>query len=107
MQTATTPACRPGERPPSSPPAEVEPPGAGLARFRGWLRAAAAYTLLWGTLVVLFPSALHDLIGAPSPADEPLWQAIGMFVLVYAPAYWWASRDPVRHRHLVLIGLAG
>jgi len=30
-----------------------------------------------------------------------------MFVLVYAPAYWWAGRQPARHRHLVLIGLLG
>lgn len=30
-----------------------------------------------------------------------------MFVLVYAPAYWWAGRDPVRHRHFILIGLLG
>jgi hypothetical protein len=30
-----------------------------------------------------------------------------MFVLVYAPAYWWAARYPARHPHLILIGLLG
>ena len=35
------------------------------------------------------------------------WQCIGMLVLVYAPAYWWAARFPDRHAHLVAIGLAG
>jgi hypothetical protein len=30
-----------------------------------------------------------------------------MMVLVYAPAYWWAARDPERHAHLVAIGLLG
>ncbi len=30
-----------------------------------------------------------------------------MFVLVYAPAYWWAARFPYRHRQLILVGLAG
>ena len=30
-----------------------------------------------------------------------------MFVLVYAPAYWWAGRYPARHRHLVVIGMMG
>jgi small multidrug resistance pump len=81
--------------------------GERLTRYRGWLAAAAAYNALWGGLVVLFPTALFDLIGAPTPSYAPLWQVVGMFVLVYAPAYWWASRDPVRHRHLVVIGLAG
>jgi len=30
-----------------------------------------------------------------------------MMVLVFAPGYWWASRDPWAHRHLVLIGTVG
>ena len=30
-----------------------------------------------------------------------------MFVLVYAPAYWWAGRHPERHRHIIFIGLLG
>jgi hypothetical protein len=30
-----------------------------------------------------------------------------MFVLVYAPAYWWAGRYPARHPHLIMIGLLG
>jgi hypothetical protein len=30
-----------------------------------------------------------------------------MFVLVYAPAYWWVARRPARHPQLVLIGLLG
>ena len=32
---------------------------------------------------------------------------VGMFILVYAPACWWAGRRPARHRHLVVIGLLG
>jgi hypothetical protein len=78
-----------------------------LSRYCPWLRAAAAYNALWGGLVVLFPGAVFALIGAPAPSYRPLWQVVGMLVMLYAPAYWWASRDPVRHRHLVLIGLAG
>jgi hypothetical protein len=30
-----------------------------------------------------------------------------MFVLVYAPGYWWAARRPNRHAPIVLIGLLG
>lgn len=76
-------------------------------RYRPWLYAAAAYNLVWGTVVSLFPASLFSLIGVPPPNYLPLWQVVGMFVLVYAPAYWWAGRDPFRHRHLVLIGLLG
>jgi hypothetical protein len=41
------------------------------------------------------------------PNHSAIWQVVGMFVLVYAPAYWWVARFPWRHRHFVVIGLAG
>ena len=41
------------------------------------------------------------------PISLPIWQVVGMFVLVYAPAYWWAGRYPDRHYHLILVGLIG
>lgn len=78
-----------------------------LARYRPWFYAAALYNLLWGSITVLFPQMFFRLIGMPVPNLLPLWQCIGMFVLVYAPAYWWAGRYPSRHGHLILIGLLG
>jgi len=30
-----------------------------------------------------------------------------MFVLVFAPAYWWAARYPERHPHFIVIGMLG
>ncbi|HEU5319043.1 MAG TPA: alkyl hydroperoxide reductase [Chloroflexota bacterium] len=78
-----------------------------LVAYRPWLRAAAVYNLVWGSGVVLFPHFLFDALGLAVPAPAAIWQVVGMFVLVYAPAYWWASGDPVRHRHLLLVGLAG
>jgi len=78
-----------------------------LVRYRPWLYAAALYNLVWGTLNGLFPGAFFKLVGMPPPNYLPLWQVVGMFVLVYAPGYWWAARHPSRHRHLVLIGLLG
>lgn len=81
--------------------------GDPLTRYRPWFYAAAAYNLVWGALVVLLPGALFELIAMPPPTHLPLWQVVGMLVLVYAPAYWWVARYPSRHRHLVLIGLAG
>ncbi len=78
-----------------------------LARYRPWFYAAALYNLLWGSLTILFPRLFFQLIGASVPSLLPLWQCIGMFVLVYAPAYFWAGRHPERHAHLIAIGLLG
>jgi small multidrug resistance pump len=91
----------------------LPPPGAAyagkhdpLASYRPWFYAAALYNLLWGSITILFPQLYFHLIHMPA-LDAPLWQCIGMFVLVYAPAYWWAGRYPSRYRHLILIGLLG
>lgn len=78
-----------------------------LAAYRPWLFAAAIYNLAWGGINILFPSLYFDLIGIEPPNYAGIWQVVGMFVLVYAPAYWWASRYPARHRHLVVIGMMG
>lgn len=78
-----------------------------LARYRPWFYLAALYNLVWGSLNVLFPRFFFDLVGMEAPSYEALWQVVGMFVLVYAPAYWWVGRFPARHRHLVVIGLLG
>jgi small multidrug resistance pump len=91
----------------------VEPAGArrprssALDSYRPWLVAAAAYNLVTGATVVLAPSLYFRIVHMPPPNYLPLWQVVGMFVLVYSPGYWWASRDPVAHSHLVLIGLLG
>src|SRR3954468_21097549 len=66
----------------------------GLDRFRPWFYAAAAYNLCWG-------------IGAMLLAPSPGWRVVGLLVLVYAPAYWWAARAPARHVHLVLVASLG
>lgn len=78
-----------------------------LTRYRPWLLAAAAYNVAWGSLTVLVPTAIWDLIGAPRPNYLGIWQVTGLFVLLFGIAYWWAARSPFRHRHLVVIGLMG
>ena len=78
-----------------------------LGCYRPWLLAAAVYNLAWGSLMVLAPGLLFRALGMPGPGSVLPWQLAEMFVLVYAPAYWWASRRPARHAHLVLIGLTG
>lgn len=78
-----------------------------FAHYRPWFYAAAIYNLIWGSVTVLFPNLLFDLIGMARPNHAALWQVVGMFVLVYAPAYWWAARHPDRHAHLIAIALLG
>lgn len=55
---------------------------------------------------VLAVGALAELFGLPT-ANLALLQALGLFVLVYAPGYAWAARRPSRHVHLVAIALLG
>ncbi|HSH05107.1 MAG TPA: alkyl hydroperoxide reductase [Anaerolineae bacterium] len=78
-----------------------------VARYRPWFYAAAVYNLVWGAVNVLVPTVYLNLLGVPIPTDMAYWRVVGMFVLVYAPAYWWAGRFPQRYPHFILIGLVG
>jgi hypothetical protein len=88
-------------------PSQVPPVTGRLDRYRHWFYAAAIYNLVWGSVNALSPGLVFRLLRLPPPKDPPYWQVVGMFVLVYAPGYWWAGRYPERHRHLILIGLLG
>ncbi len=81
--------------------------GVSLQKYRPWFYAAAGYNLAWGLLVIAWPVSFFRLIGMSPSSQIASWQALGMMVLVYAPAYWWVARDPLRHRHLVVIALLG
>lgn len=74
--------------------------------MRSWLRAAAAYNVAWGTAVAVAPGTVLGPLGV-DPVDELPWRLAAMFVLLYAPAYWWAAHDPVRHGGLLALALAG
>lgn len=75
--------------------------------MNGVLAAAAAYNLIWGTSVILWPDALFRWTGAPVPNYPQLWQCIGMIVGVYGVGYAIASWNPLRHWPIVLVGLLG
>ncbi len=70
-----------------------------------WL--AAAYNLLWGAWVVLFPMASFDAIGMTRPNYPEFWQCIGMIVGVYGIGYAIAAKAPDRHWPIVLVGFLG
>jgi hypothetical protein len=78
-----------------------------FASYRPWFYAAAAYNLVWGAANILFPDAYFEFVDIDPPGYEGIWQVVGMFVLVYAPAYFWVARRPARHRQLLVIGALG
>lgn len=86
---------------------DFQPERTELDSFKPWFRAAAVYNFVWGVLTLLFPALFFHLTRLESPNYPVLWQVIGMFVLVFAPGYWWASKNPFRFRHLILIGFLG
>lgn len=71
------------------------------------LWAAAAYNLLWGGFVVLFPLAPFRWINLPPPNYPEIWQCVGMIVGVYGIGYAAAARNPLRHWPIVLVGFLG
>ncbi len=77
--------------------------------MRRWLVAAGLYNVAWGAFVVLLPDALFRVVGM-EPLAGPgrgIWQCLGMVIGVYGIGYLCASRDPVRHWPIVLVGLLG
>jgi peroxiredoxin len=71
------------------------------------LWAAAAYNLVWGASVLLFPRLWLDWLRLPEGANVPLWRCIGMIVGVYGAGYAIAAANPLRHWPIVLVGLLG
>ena len=71
------------------------------------LRLAAAYNLLWGAWVVLFPRAFFTLVHMEQPNYPQIWQSVGMIVGVYGIGYAIAAMNPTRHWPVVLVGMLG
>jgi len=88
-----------------------ETPRMNVDRGPGWakpvLLAAAAYNLVFGALVVLFPRVWFEWADLPAPNHPSLWQCIGMIVGVYGIGYAIAAFAPLRHWPIVLVGLCG
>lgn len=75
--------------------------------YRPWFYAAAAYNLLWGAVVVVYPDVLLRAAAVTAPTAVPLAQVIGMMVGVYAYGYYLLAREPARYSGLIWIALAG
>ncbi|MBG79750.1 MAG: alkyl hydroperoxide reductase [Phycisphaerae bacterium] len=71
------------------------------------LVGAGIYNILFGILAVIWPNSFFELAGMEVPRYPFLWQCIGMIVGVYGLGYLAASRDPIRHWPIVMVGLLG
>jgi hypothetical protein len=71
------------------------------------LISAGIYNLIWGLLVIGWPTALFEVAGMDAPRYVSIWQCVGMVVGVYGIGYLAAARDPLRHWPIVLVGLLG
>ena len=71
------------------------------------LVAAGVYNLLFGAWAVLFPEMAFTGLGMDVPRYPFLWQCVGMIVGVYGIGYLAASRAPLRHWPIVLVGMLG
>lgn len=88
-----------------------EPAGHDLAgRWPQWyvwvLLASALHSGVWGVFIIAMPSRSASVYGfAEPPHDLHLWQGSGLFITLLALGYLLASRNPVQHWGLVMMGL--
>jgi hypothetical protein len=71
------------------------------------LLIAAAYNIIWGGFVVVFPLAPFEWAGLDAPRYPQIWQCVGMIVGLYGVGYAIAARDPLRHWPIILVGFLG
>ena len=71
------------------------------------LKLAAAYNLLWGAFIIIWPSTIFSWAGLQQPLYLGLWQCIGMIVGVYGIGYLIAASDPIHHWPIVFVGFLG
>jgi hypothetical protein len=97
--------------------ASSSPPSSAMTTPR-WMRRvlilAGLYNLVWGFVVVVFPTFSFRFSGLYNSEYDlasarylPLWQCIGMVVGVYGIGYLIAATEPTRHWPIVLVGFLG
>lgn len=71
------------------------------------LKLAGIYNILFGIWVIGWPSAWFEISGMELPRYAFLWQCVGMIVGVYGLGYLLASKSPLKHWPIVLVGFLG
>lgn len=72
------------------------------------LLIAALQCLFWGVGIILWPERSSLVYGFDAPPDDLfLWQGIGLVIVLYGIGYAIASRNPMQHWCIILIGFLG
>ena len=75
--------------------------------FTHVFRVAAVYNVLWGAVVIVFPTLLFELLRVEPPNYPFLMSGIGLFVALYGYGYWVVAGDLRAYPQLVVIGFLG
>lgn len=80
-----------------------------MTRVPSWLRQslvfAGAWHLLLGASIIIAPTAFFSLTALPLPNYLQMWQGAGIMTAVMGVGFVIASRDPMRHWPVILLGL--
>lgn len=71
------------------------------------LVAAAIYNIFFGIWAVCWPHLWFDWSGMERSRYPEVWQSVGIIVGVFGVGYLIASRNPLRHWPIVLVGFLG
>jgi len=71
------------------------------------LKLAGIYNILFGIWVIGWPNAWFEISGMEVPRYSFLWKCVGMIVGVYGVGYLVASKSPLKHWPIVLVGFLG
>ncbi|WP_193214164.1 hypothetical protein [Luteolibacter marinus] len=82
----------------------------GRCRVPSWMPRllffAGLYHLLFAAAALAWPHFCFDCAGLPRPVHPILWRVAGLLSAVFGIGFLIASRDPIRHWPLVLLGFA-
>jgi len=77
-----------------------------IAWLRRLLLAKAVFCfLLWGLPALVGTPAVLAPFGLSVPADPVFLRLFGSVVIAFGVAYWYAYRDPIANRAIVLVGV--
>lgn len=79
--------------------------GKTKAWMRWVLRLAAAYNIVWGLWVMLWPDAVFHMFRVAAPPYPEFWQTIGLFTAMIGVGQAFASRAPLKHWIIVMVSL--
>ena len=68
------------------------------------LKLAALYNVMWGILVIVFPSSLFHFLGLEVPNYLEIWQCVGATSAIFGIGYYISSFDPEAHWPIILVG---